>query len=139
MHARRRVVHTPRCFAWCRSDAWQKLSYRHCDSKCSPCNIAQHDPLRQAYIVRNVGSGGSKDICLENLVISNGGEPLIEDASLMLSFGRRYGLIGRNGQGKTTLLRAIANRNVAGLGKNTQASIHPLPSERPPYHRHTSP
>lgn len=74
----------------------------------------------QAYIVRDVGSGGSKDILLENLVISNGGVPLIEDASLLLAFGRRYGLIGRNGQGKTTLLRAIANRNVAGLGKNVQ-------------------
>lgn len=74
----------------------------------------------QAYIVRDVGSGGSKDILLENLVISNGGVPLIEDASLLLAFGRRYGLLAKNGSGKTTLLRAIANRNIAGLAKNVQ-------------------
>lgn len=52
----------------------------------------------QAYIVRDVGSGGSKDIMLENLVISNGGLPLIEDGSLLLAFGRRYGLIGAHPQ-----------------------------------------
>ena len=30
-------------------------------------------------------------------MVTNGGEPLIEDGALMLSHGRRYGLIGRNG------------------------------------------
>lgn len=54
-------------------------------------------------------------------MISNGGEPLIEDGSLLLAHGRRYGLIGRNGCGKSTLLRAIANRQVAGLHANLQA------------------
>ncbi|VDN09825.1 unnamed protein product [Dibothriocephalus latus] len=33
---------------------------------------------------------------------------LLEGASLHLALGRRYGLIGRNGYGKTTLLRALA-------------------------------
>lgn len=70
--------------------------------------------------MRNQGGGGSKDVALENLVVTNGGEPLIEDASLLLSHGRRYGLLGRNGSGKSTLLRQIANRQVAGLGSHTQ-------------------
>lgn len=30
----------------------------------------------------------------------------------MLAFGRRYGLVGRNGLGKTTLLRMISNRQL---------------------------
>lgn len=30
----------------------------------------------------------------------------------MLAFGRRYGLVGRNGLGKTTLLRMIFNRQL---------------------------
>lgn len=34
-------------------------------------------------------------------------------ASLTLAYGRRYGLIGRNGVGKSTLLRHIALREVA--------------------------
>ena len=33
-------------------------------------------------------------------------------ASLTLAYGRRYGLIGRNGVGKSTLLRHIAMREV---------------------------
>ena len=33
-------------------------------------------------------------------------------ASLTLAYGRRYGLIGRNGVGKSTLLRHIALRDV---------------------------
>jgi ATP-binding cassette subfamily F protein 3 len=74
----------------------------------------------KATVVRNAGAGGSRDITLENLVISNGGEVLVEDGSLTLAHGRRYGLIGRNGTGKSTLLRAIANRGVAGLSAATQ-------------------
>ena len=74
----------------------------------------------KACVLRNQGAGGSRDISLENLVVSNGGEPLIEDASLLLAHGRRYGLLGRNGSGKSTLLRSIASRQVAGLGANVQ-------------------
>lgn len=33
---------------------------------------------------------------------------LLQNADLTLSFGRRYGLVGRNGLGKTTLLRMIS-------------------------------
>ncbi len=42
-------------------------------------------------IVRNVGSGGSPDLHLENFSVSNGGPDLIENASLLLASGRRYG------------------------------------------------
>lgn len=45
------------------------------------------------------GGGGSKDVHLENFSVSNGGKDLIEDASVMMAYGRRYGLIGRNGTG----------------------------------------
>ena len=73
-----------------------------------------------ATVVRNAGGGGQRDISLENLVITNGGEPLIEDGTLTLAYGRRYGMIGRNGAGKTTLLRAIAERQGAGLPDTIQ-------------------
>jgi ATP-binding cassette subfamily F protein 3 len=45
------------------------------------------------------GGGGSKDIHLENFSVSNGGKELIEDATVTLAHGRRYGIIGRNGTG----------------------------------------
>jgi ATP-binding cassette subfamily F protein 3 len=50
-------------------------------------------------IVRNAGAGGSRDIHLQNFSVSNGGAELLEDADLLLAYGRRYGLIGRNGTG----------------------------------------
>lgn len=37
----------------------------------------------------------------------------MQNANLLLSFGRRYGLVGRNGLGKTTLLRMISERQLA--------------------------
>lgn len=40
---------------------------------------------------------------------------LLSDAQLILSPGRRYGLIGRNGAGKSTLLRSIAKYEINGL------------------------
>ena len=38
------------------------------------------------------------------------GKDLFRDASLLIAQGRRYGLVGPNGHGKTTLLRHIGNR-----------------------------
>lgn len=36
----------------------------------------------------------------------------MEGASMTLVFGRRYGFVGRNGLGKTTLLKALARRDL---------------------------
>ncbi|PNW76832.1 hypothetical protein CHLRE_11g478128v5 [Chlamydomonas reinhardtii] len=71
-------------------------------------------------IIRNQGGGGSRDVHLENFSLSNGGKELVSDATVMLAFGRRYGLIGRNGTGKTTLLRALAGHEIKGLPPNCQ-------------------
>lgn len=37
---------------------------------------------------------------------------LLQGAELALASGRRYGLIGRNGLGKTTLLKMLASRSL---------------------------
>lgn len=37
---------------------------------------------------------------------------LLTGADLNLAYGRRYGLVGRNGLGKTTLLKMIASQNL---------------------------
>ncbi|KAG2441206.1 hypothetical protein HYH02_010050 [Chlamydomonas schloesseri] len=71
-------------------------------------------------IIRNQGGGGARDVHLENFSLSNGGKELVSDATVMLAFGRRYGLIGRNGTGKTTLLRALAGHEIKGLPANCQ-------------------
>ncbi|XP_068189942.1 ATP-binding cassette sub-family F member 1 [Antennarius striatus] len=50
------------------------------------------------------------DIKLERFSISAHGKELFVNADLLIVAGRRYGLVGPNGKGKTTLLKHIANR-----------------------------
>ncbi|GFU36164.1 ATP-binding cassette sub-family F member 1 [Nephila pilipes] len=52
------------------------------------------------------------DIKVENFSISARGKDLFINASLHITAGRRYGLVGPNGHGKTTLLKHIANRSL---------------------------
>lgn len=65
-------------------------------------------------------SGGQKaalehavDIKIENFTISAKGNDLFVNSNLLIASGRRYGLVGPNGHGKTTLLRHLANRAFA--------------------------
>lgn len=55
---------------------------------------------------------GSTDIHIDGLDLAFGGMPLLEGATLKITTGRRVGIIGRNGCGKTTLMRAIARREL---------------------------
>lgn len=50
------------------------------------------------------------DIKVENFTISAKGNDLFVNSNLLIANGRRYGLVGPNGHGKTTLLRHLANR-----------------------------
>lgn len=56
-----------------------------------------------------------------------GGQPLLEDAACRLNWGKRYGLIGRNGMGKSTLLRALAARAVGEIPPNV--TVHYVSQE----------
>uniref|UniRef100_A0A3B3Y7S8 ATP-binding cassette sub-family F member 3 n=1 Tax=Poecilia mexicana TaxID=48701 RepID=A0A3B3Y7S8_9TELE len=58
------------------------------------------------------GKNRSYDIRIENFDISFGERCLLQGAELSMASGRRYGLIGRNGLGKTTLLKMLASRNL---------------------------
>lgn len=55
----------------------------------------------------------SKDIKVDSVDISIGGLRILTDSQLTLAYGRRYGLVGQNGIGKSTLLRALSRREVA--------------------------
>ncbi|XP_061683482.1 ATP-binding cassette sub-family F member 3 [Syngnathoides biaculeatus] len=58
------------------------------------------------------GKNRSYDIRIENFDVSFGERCLLQGAELSLAAGRRYGLIGRNGLGKTTLLKMLASRSL---------------------------
>ncbi|KAH9028313.1 P-loop containing nucleoside triphosphate hydrolase protein [Lactarius hengduanensis] len=66
------------------------------------------NPLQSAAASKNK----SKDIHLPSIDVSFGSNRILSGASLTLAYGRRYGIIGRNGVGKSTLLRHIAMREV---------------------------
>lgn len=58
------------------------------------------------------GTNRSMDIRIENFDVSFGNKVLLQNADLLLASGRRYGLVGRNGLGKTTLLRMISGKQL---------------------------
>ncbi|KAJ9148115.1 hypothetical protein P3X46_030206 [Hevea brasiliensis] len=88
-------------------------------------HLAEMEAVRAGMPVvcvnHDIGSGPTvKDIHMENFSISVGGRDLIVDGSVTLSFGRHYGLVGRNGTGKTTFLRHMAMHAIDGIPANCQ-------------------
>lgn len=58
------------------------------------------------------GTVSATDIKVQNLTIRAKGKILLDRTNLTVTAGRRYGLAGPNGKGKSTLLRMIARRQV---------------------------
>ncbi|KAF9145921.1 hypothetical protein BG015_011750 [Linnemannia schmuckeri] len=54
----------------------------------------------------------SRDIKIESFSLRFHGRELISNTDIDLNFGRRYGLIGANGSGKSTFLECLAAREV---------------------------
>lgn len=55
-------------------------------------------------------TAASKDVKITSMSLVFHGRVLITDSTLELTLGRRYGLLGENGCGKSTMLKAIAAR-----------------------------
>jgi len=58
------------------------------------------------------GRNRNLNIVLNDFDVNFGSNKLLDSVSLSLSHGRRYGFIGRNGLGKTTLLKLISHREL---------------------------
>nr|GMD31487.1 ABC transporter F family member 4-like [Ipomoea batatas] len=53
-----------------------------------------------------------KDITVDNFSVSARGKELLKNCSVKISHGKRYGLVGPNGKGKSTLLKLLAWRKI---------------------------
>ena len=60
----------------------------------------------------------SKEIDLHGVQLSIGKLDVLSDAHLKLATGVHYALVGRNGIGKSTLMRAISDKIIPGLSRN---------------------
>lgn len=88
--------------------------------------VAKHEALkddRDAFTVvigsrasvldgENDADANVKDITVENFSVSARGKELLKNTSVKISHGKRYGLIGPNGMGKSTLLKLLAWRKI---------------------------
>ena len=66
------------------------------------------------------GGGGNGDIHLRGAQMDINGLALLDDCNLTLVSGRKYGLVGRNGIGKTTLLKFLAAHRFEGMPPQLQ-------------------
>ncbi|KAF9353681.1 hypothetical protein BGX26_008566 [Mortierella sp. AD094] len=74
----------------------------------------------------------SKEVDLKQVNIIIGDQPLLKDTRLWFKSGTMYGLVGRNGTGKSTLLKAIGYGQLIGFPLNLRTLyIEQLPSETP--------
>ena len=61
-------------------------------------------------------------ISVSGVGVDYAGVPIINDVSFTISRGDRWGIVGRNGTGKTTLINVIAGRLAPTRGQVTRAS-----------------
>eukprot|EP01006_Ploeotia_vitrea_P062875 TRINITY_DN84557_c0_g1_i1.p1 TRINITY_DN84557_c0_g1~~TRINITY_DN84557_c0_g1_i1.p1 ORF type:complete len:728 (+),score=117.92 TRINITY_DN84557_c0_g1_i1:30-2186(+) len=66
------------------------------------------------------GIKGSQDIRCTNIHINMGKLVLLDGTDLIITSGKRFGLVGRNGVGKTTLLRYLADGELEGVSPYLQ-------------------
>jgi len=59
-----------------------------------------------------VGVPKARDIHIVSFSLTYYGKHLVQETNLELNYGRRYGLIGSNGSGKSTILASIAEREI---------------------------
>ncbi|KAF5839706.1 P-loop containing nucleoside triphosphate hydrolase protein [Dunaliella salina] len=57
-------------------------------------------------------TASATDVKCHNLTVRAKGKLLLENCTFTISAGRRYGLVGPNGRGKSTLLRLLAKRQL---------------------------
>lgn len=72
------------------------------------------------------------DVRIEQFSMQVNGQELIKDCTIELNMGRRYGLLGMNGCGKSNLLAALANREIPVPG---HIDIYHLREEAEPSER----
>ena len=103
------------------SEQWETISsYLAFVSSANPSGVASDFMLRSSSddagdeeVAEDEEEG--EDLCNCTFSLAYGAKILLNTATLRLKRGHRYGLCGKNGTGKSTLMRAITNGQVEGF------------------------
>ena len=80
--------------------------------------------LKAGLALNDKGEEEGETLCNCQFSLAYGAKILLKNASLHLKKGKKYGLCGPNGVGKSTLLRAIANGQVEGFPNDLLKTIY---------------
>jgi elongation factor 3 len=69
----------------------------------------------KVVVVDEDDGDGAEELCNCQFTLAYGTKILLHNTTMKLKRGHKYGLIGGNDSGKTTLMRAIANGSVEGF------------------------
>lgn len=64
-----------------------------------------------------------RDIHINQFSVTFYGQEILVDADFEMNCGRRYGLVGLNGSGKSTILACIGNREVRTTLVQTKGNV----------------
>lgn len=70
------------------------------------------------YALDAVDAPTSKEVDLKDLTVAIGGKEILEHTNLRIREGVHYVFAGANGTGKSTVLRALAERRIPGVPSN---------------------
>ena len=93
-------------------NAYQRILVQRAAEEAALQNAVTNAVKLRRQLGAFTGAVEAKSFSLPN---PGGGRELLENASFTLTRGRIYALIGRNGKGKSTLLRALASRAVGDI------------------------
>jgi len=80
--------------------------------------MATKEKVPKPRVIHDKSANSKADIFLPKVTLVAGGKALLDGATLRLTRGRKYGLVGRNGIGKTTLINAMCRKELEKLPMN---------------------
>merc|ERR1712125_95016 len=92
------------------------------DAKCEEATEKVREQANEmvSYVEEEEDDDDAEELCNCQFTLAYGTKILLHNTKMRLQRGKRYGLLGGNDSGKTTLMRSIANNQVEGFPDATE-------------------